>query len=142
MRERIHAGQNWISGDVCDHLYLNLQKVHLDDAINEAKLTTIDQISVERIARQDWWFIIDRFGRIHTNLTNLAGRLRKHLQVAGRQLANVDISESQLLFSSALLWQQPTPTADEQAQPARGMRTTRQRRGAAAAERDRKERTI
>ena len=54
-----------------------------------------------RDKRFRWKF--DRFGRFHTNITNLCRRLRPFLSVCGQSLVNIDISNSQPLFIGMLV---------------------------------------
>ncbi len=96
--EAIRAGRAGASADVCEHLCSNLQQVRLAETIRDEALRPSDQVCVEKIIAAEWWFIPDRYGRIHTNLTNLRKDVRQHLRIDGKRLVNVDIGESQPLF--------------------------------------------
>jgi hypothetical protein len=89
--------------EVCEHLYEHLQRIHIDDEIDE-ELTNESQVAVELIRAGEWRFDVDDYGRVHTNITNLKRSLRKYLSVRGRRLVNVDIASSQPLFLALLLW--------------------------------------
>jgi hypothetical protein len=59
--------------------------------------------SIERIARGDIYATADRFGRFHTNLTNLHSSLRRFLSYEGSPLVNLDIANSQPIVFCLLL---------------------------------------
>lgn len=97
--QRIQRSEAPVDTDVCAHLWRNLQRVRIDAEIDlGGTFHPAYQIAVGQIRAGDWWFIVDDYGRIHTNLTNLWKGLRQYLSVDGERLANVDISESQPLF--------------------------------------------
>ena len=97
--QRIQRGDTPIDAAVCRNLWHNLRQVRIDAEIDYgADFHPAHQVSVEQIRKGELWFVVDDFGRLHTNLTNLTRRLRAHLTVAGERLVNVDISESQPLF--------------------------------------------
>jgi hypothetical protein len=52
----------------------------------------------DRIHNGDHWFTCDRFGRVHTPITALERKLRCCLSVAGQQLVNIDLANSQPLI--------------------------------------------
>jgi hypothetical protein len=99
MWQRIERQDAPVAAAVCRHLWDNLQRIRIDDKIDFPEpFQPAHQVSVERIQERDYWFIVDDFGRIHTNVTNLPRALRPYLSVDGERLANIDISESQPLF--------------------------------------------
>ena len=53
----------------------------------------------KRIVNDDYWFVCDRFGRVHTPITSLAKELRKCLQVDGQPLVGLDLANSQPLIA-------------------------------------------
>ncbi|WP_164102242.1 hypothetical protein [Candidatus Laterigemmans baculatus] len=60
--------------------------------------------SVTRIADGDFFFVGDKkYGRLHSNVTNLETELRPFLRLEGRQLVNIDIANSQPLFLCVLM---------------------------------------
>ena len=59
--------------------------------------------SIRRIADRDFFTIPDRFGRFHSNLTNLKSSLRPHLRYHDSPLVNLDISNSQPMIFCLLL---------------------------------------
>ena len=61
----------------------------------ENQILTIDQNQI--------FFHPDKYGRIHTNLTNLQTDIRNYLRVGESTLAEIDIANSQPLFLSLLL---------------------------------------
>jgi len=102
--QRIHRHETPVNAAVCGHLWRNLQRVQLDAEIDIGEAFHLaHQIAVERIRDGEWWFKVDDYGRIHTNLTNLAKSLRGFLTVDGKRLVNVDISESQPLFMGMVI---------------------------------------
>jgi hypothetical protein len=53
---------------------------------------------VEAIERGEWYLKPDRFGREHSNITNLTSELRQFLRFHGEPLENVDTCNSQPIF--------------------------------------------
>ena len=47
---------------------------------------------------QEWYFVADEYGRVHHNISCLKRELRKHLNVDGEGLVELDIANSQPLF--------------------------------------------
>ena len=58
---------------------------------------------IERIVLGDYFTVADRFGRFHTNLTNLKATLRPFLRYRGSPLVNLDIANSQPMIFCLLL---------------------------------------
>lgn len=56
-------------------------------------------VSIDLLANRQFFFTVDsKAGRAHHNLTNLASDLRRFINLNGRQLQQVDISNSQPIF--------------------------------------------
>lgn len=96
------AGRCRIPKESAAHLYRHLQRIRIDDAIDEP-LTQESELAAELIRQGDWRLDVDEYGRVHTNITNLKKTLRKHLSVDGRRLVNCDVANSQPLFLGILL---------------------------------------
>ena len=113
--QRIHREETPVAAAVCDHLWRNLQRVQIDAGIDlGAGFHPAFQVAVEHIRERQFWFTVDDFGRIHTNLTNLPRLLRLHLSVDGARLVDVDVGESQPLFMGmALARSAPQSRADQ-----------------------------
>ncbi len=58
---------------------------------------------IRRIADGDFSTVVDRFGRFHTNLTNLKATLRPFLRYRGSPLVNLDIANSQPMIFCLLI---------------------------------------
>jgi hypothetical protein len=58
---------------------------------------------IQRIVNGDFFTVVDRFGRFHTNLTNLKATLRPFLRYRGARLCNLDIANSQPMVFCLLL---------------------------------------
>lgn len=72
---------------------------HLEDNKHDAALC-----SYLKIKQGDIFYIIDKTsGRFHSNLTNLPEPLRKYIRVNNKELANIDIKNSQPYLSTILL---------------------------------------
>ena len=71
-------------------------KKSLDDLQKEFAQQLLRQ--VEAIERGEWYLKPDRFGREHSNITNLTSELRQFLSFHGEPLENVDTSNSQPIF--------------------------------------------
>ncbi|WP_074780453.1 hypothetical protein [Draconibacterium orientale] len=60
--------------------------------------------SIEKFAKGDFYYSVDdNVGRFHSNLTNIKKELRHYITFDGQRLVNVDIKNSQPLFSQLLL---------------------------------------
>ena len=102
--QQVQGDSSLVAAPVRRHLWRNLQRVRIDAEIDPGALShPAYQIAVENLRRGELWFIVDDFGRIHTNVTNLPRTLRPYLSVEGQRLANVDISESQPLFMGMVI---------------------------------------
>jgi hypothetical protein len=69
--------------------------------------------SIEKFERQEFYYNVDdNVGRFHSNLANIKRELRNFITYDGQKLVNVDIKNSQPLFSTLLLsrdfWRQGT----------------------------------
>src|SRR5271157_3048743 len=58
---------------------------------------------IQRIVNGDFFTVVDRFGRFHTNLTNLKATLRPFLRYRNSHLVNLDIANSQPMIFCLLL---------------------------------------
>ena len=58
---------------------------------------------IQRIVNGDFFTVVDRFGRFHTNLTNLKATLRPFLRYRESHLCNLDIANSQPMIFCLLL---------------------------------------
>src|SRR5271157_4608063 len=58
---------------------------------------------IQRIVNGDFFTVVDRFGRFHTNLTNLKATLRPFLRYRDTHLVNLDIANSQPMIFCLLL---------------------------------------
>lgn len=88
---------NKIESDVHKHLWSYLQQITINENYTNCNL------SLSMIKDKEWFFIPDRYGRVHTNISNLKSSLRKQLRWKNEQLINIDICNSQPLFFSLLL---------------------------------------
>ncbi len=60
--------------------------------------------AIQKLNRQDFYYTLDdNVGRFHSNLTNIKRELRHYITYNGEKLVNVDIKNSQPLFSTLLL---------------------------------------
>ena len=58
---------------------------------------------IQRIVNGDFFTVVDRFGRFHTNLTNLKAALRPFLRYQNSHLVNLDLANSQPMIFCLLL---------------------------------------
>src|SRR5271157_3256910 len=58
---------------------------------------------IQRIVNGDFFTVVDRFGRFHTNLTNLKATLRPFLRYRDSHPCNLDIANSQPMIFCVLL---------------------------------------
>ena len=99
MWQRIQRHETLVDAAVCSHLWRNLQRIQIDAKIDFGEsFHPSYQIAVEHIQEREFWFTVDDYGRVHTNVTNLPKALRHFLAVDGKRLVDVDVSESQPLF--------------------------------------------
>ena len=60
--------------------------------------------SIKKFEEQDFYYNVDdNVGRFHSNLTNIKRELRHFITYKGQKLVNIDIKNSQPLFSTLLL---------------------------------------
>ena len=60
--------------------------------------------AINKFANQDFYYSVDdNVGRFHSNLTNIKREIRNYITYDGHKLVNVDIKNSQPLFSTLLL---------------------------------------
>lgn len=61
-------------------------------------------LAINKIANQEFYYSVDEnVGRFHSNLTNIKRELRNYITYDGQKLVNIDIKNSQPLFSLLLL---------------------------------------
>lgn len=99
--------ESLIELDVHAHLFRQLRRLEIN---YDGALASLDDedfisnhVSVEMIRDRNWFFIPDKYGRVHTNLTNLKGCLRQHLSVEDSSLCEIDIVNSQPFFFGVIL---------------------------------------
>lgn len=100
--ERLKAGKRPVPYESVAHLWRNLQRVQIDDAI-DGPLSRESTLAVDLLRQGAWRIDVDDFGRVHTNITNLKKTLRKCLSVDGSRLVNCDVANSQPLFLGMIL---------------------------------------
>ncbi|MHC4400200.1 MAG: hypothetical protein ACYTG0_11015 [Planctomycetota bacterium] len=100
---RIESGQTPVKPEVCEYLFAQLQRCRIREDAPVERFAPEVGVAVDRIRRGDWFFHVDRYGRIHTNITNLKRELRSSLRVERQGLADVDIASSQPLFIGVTL---------------------------------------
>jgi hypothetical protein len=121
---RIQRNETLVDAAVCSHLCGKLQTVRIDAEIDFGEVFhPAHQVAAEHIREREWWFTVDDYGRIHTNLTNLPRALRQYLSVDGERLANVDISESQPLFMGLAIAKSSRPAEAAKAEGTGARRT-------------------
>jgi len=82
---------------------------HLCHWLSRVSLPLVDKrykrqsLNITRIQDQDFFLRVDKYGRVHTNVTNLKTSLRKLLLVNNSRLVELDISNSQPLMFGMLL---------------------------------------
>jgi hypothetical protein len=108
---RHHAERPKSLTGVHRYLFDHLRNVRIDAEAALDAVGSLAESDASPIHETAVWFIQDgqfrletcRFGRVHTNLTNLKRELRRFLHVDGRPLVNLDIRNSQpLVFASIL----------------------------------------
>jgi hypothetical protein len=99
-RQTARAQMPGVDAAVHEHLRRNLRRVTIDSAIDAAgQLPAARQIAVEDLLRGEArFFSVDRFGRMHTSMTNFPRDYRRFLRVDGKPLVNVDVGEAQPIF--------------------------------------------
>jgi hypothetical protein len=55
------------------------------------------------IRDKQWYFVADKYGRVHTNVSNLKSSIRPALRYKGEPLVGIDIKNSQPFFLGVLL---------------------------------------
>lgn len=116
IRKRLQKHRDQRRGLWCDvhsHLYGWLSKVELAVRRDDKRYVR-HLLPIDRIKDGDWFLYPDKYGRVHSNVTNLKSSLRRRLKVNNAKLVEIDISNSQPLMLSLLLLsssiQTPTPT--------------------------------
>lgn len=89
------------------HLREQLRRIrvdfdHANRLLNELPLSPEGladcQNCLLRLHDQEWYFVADRFGRVHHNVSCLKRELRQFLRVDNEPLVEIDIANSQPLF--------------------------------------------
>lgn len=75
----------------------------------EFNLFGLQRLNINRIDDGDFRFIVDVYGRVHTNLTNLKSELRRALRIDSEPLAGLDICNSQPAFLAWWMCQESPP---------------------------------
>ncbi len=103
--------QGWFNEDLkldypmaCDYLNEQLKKdLHMGSQNAMVKYNA-SFLNANRLFEHSYYFIVDKnVNRLHTNLTNCKSAIRNFLTYNNQNLVSVDISNSQPLFSVALL---------------------------------------
>jgi hypothetical protein len=87
--------------DVHLHLHTYLQQIEMDydSAIKSIEEDfNLQELSIAMLRDRQLFFIADKYGRVHTNLSNLKSTLRPYLRWNNQSLVNIDICNSQPLF--------------------------------------------
>lgn len=100
-REKSHS-----AAEVHDHLEAVLARL-------EVTPDAPDVLPLARIRDREFSFKVCRYGRVHTNLTNLSGALRSYLRVDGKPLWGIDVVNSQPLLLGLTLVGQEGPMTKE-----------------------------
>ena len=89
------------------HLRKQLMRVKIDFDAARNELENLDLTAeghasclncLIRLHEQDWYFVADKYGRVHHNISCLKRELRQYLRVDGESLVELDIANSQPLF--------------------------------------------
>jgi len=91
-----------VAPDVCRFLWEKMQRCQIREDAPVDDFAPEVSVAVDKIRRGDWFFHVDRYGRIHTNIANLKREMRPYLLVDDQSLVNVDIANSQPLFVGIL----------------------------------------
>jgi len=70
------------------------------------------ELMIARIQNQDFWFVVCRYGRVHTPATSLKRGLRRYLRIEGQPLVEIDIANSQPLMLALLMQERGITTPD------------------------------
>jgi hypothetical protein len=94
--------------DVHKHLRGWLRKTKIDrlqalEMIKDHPRYDLVSLPIEAITNRDEHFVICRFGRVHSSLTNLISEVRPCLSIQGKQLVSIDIVNSQPFFLALLI---------------------------------------
>ncbi len=88
---------------------LGIVQKHLHHWLTHIELPLVDKrykrqaLNIRRIQDKDWFLTDDKYGRVHSNVTNIKCSIRRRLTVNNLQLVEIDISNSQPLMFSLLL---------------------------------------
>lgn len=94
--------------DVHKHLRGWLRKTKIDrqqalETIKNHSRYDLVSLPIEAIANRDEHFVICRFGRVHSSLTNLISGARSCLSIQEKHLVSIDIVNSQPYFLALLI---------------------------------------
>lgn len=109
--ETIMANYSYIDTDIQQKLVADLFSVEIDMELAKTYLNSLEgdsfnknKYSVEAINNKHVFYHFDNYGRIHTNFTILKGLIRENcLLIDGEETTDVDISNSQPLFLTAII---------------------------------------
>ena len=83
---------------------ISIDEVGALEAVQGSPFERSAQVAmIQRIVNGDFFTVADRFGRFHTNLTNLKATLRPYLRYRESHLCNLDIANSQPMVFCLLL---------------------------------------
>jgi hypothetical protein len=60
-------------------------------------------VGLEMIQNRDFWFLPDKYGRVHTNITSMKSELRQFLRFGNKSLHFVDVVNSQPFFFAVVV---------------------------------------
>jgi len=105
---KIHSGRfiKNIELDVHKHLFNYLKQIKIDYENAFLKIEEdfhIHELAIAMIRDKAWFFHVDKYGRVHTNITSLKTELRSFLMLNNKKLINIDIQNSQPFFLGVLL---------------------------------------
>ena len=82
-----------------------LEKIDFGEPVLDqtAKSYRDDLFNCLRLKDRDFRFSTCAYGRVHTNVTNLAEYLRKYISINGQKLYELDIANSQPYFLALLI---------------------------------------
>lgn len=103
------VGTNPVSKQIVSSLFkVNIEKEESELWIEKSNLdyrkSILNKTIVEKIVNKDIYYIKDKYGRLHTNYTNLKKDIRNSfLTINGNRLREVDIKNSQPFFLYVLM---------------------------------------
>lgn len=100
--DRHKADRRALWSPVHHYLFSWLNKVELWGNLKRYKAQTLP---IARIQDKDFFCKVDKYGRVHSNVTNLKRTLRQYLHLEGHNLCELDIRNSQPLLLCILMRQ-------------------------------------